>query len=187
MVATGAAAGALLITILIHGSGDVGSFWSTLGDGIPRVIFSFLLGVGLCRWRSIKATRVGSLGSAGLCLGLGICLLAYPSGPARPAFDAVFDLAISPAIILAGSVLEPPRSAIPIARWLGAVSYPIYAIHWPLMLVFDQLVTAQAEPPALLHIAFLSGVIGLGAVLAVSYDPWARRGLRGVGLAWKAK
>lgn len=171
-----AAAGFGLLAMIIHqGSGDVGSFWSTVGAGVPRAVFGFLLGVGLFRLRLTRTPKVTMIGWGGLCGALGCILMLPLAGTLRTGFDAGFDLVLSPAVILAASIVEPPRPAIPFSEWLGAISYPIYAVHWPLIQAFEALVYGNTIPLLIQHAVFLGLVVCFGAFLAAHYDPWARR------------
>jgi len=165
----------LFLTIAVHGSADIGSFWKTALEGVPRVAFSFLVGVGISRWRP-RATPRQSLALAfALLAGVGACLLVGLHGEGRTTYDMLFILAASPLLVLAASFIEPPSIMLRIFRSLGLISYPIYAIHDPLLPAFNAAATRLRVSPAIEHIAFLSCVVPLALLLAVTYDPWLRR------------
>lgn len=179
MLTIGGAALAMLLTVVAHGSADVGGFWATVFGGLPRVTFSFLIGVGICRWR-IKTPARNSLSWVGLLLTFLVVALQFgPRGIERTAYDAAFVLAISPLIVWAGSYLEPTSARPPIFQWLGLLSFPIYAIHYPLLSIFNVISTQLRLAPLIGHAAFLVIVVFLATILSLTYDPWLRRKLSG--------
>lgn len=165
---------ALLLTIITTGSADAGSFWNTAIGGLPRVAFSFLVGVGLCRWRPPLLRRDAWI-ALGLVALVAAVLLVGVTGAARPLYDAAVVLILSPAIVLAGSFLEPSVGLVALFRFLGLMSYPIYAVHDPLVPLFGEIAKRLRLPFAVEHIAFLGCAMPLALALALTYDPWTRR------------
>lgn len=124
------AAAALLATEDHFGSLGVGWSRENFWGGFPRVIFSFFAGLLLFRLHQngrLPRLRLAWLLTP-LCLGL---LLAAP--PVRYVPDAVFVLALFPGIVALGATAEAPAWAARLALWSGAISYPLYAVHIPLL------------------------------------------------------
>jgi peptidoglycan/LPS O-acetylase OafA/YrhL len=101
--------------------------------GAARVLFSYCLGISLWRWRGDRALVPGWLGIIALPVAV-IALGAAPS--AAHWLDFAFVFALSPVIVASG--LAP----LPFARrplvWLGAISFPLYAVHFPVALLLSK-------------------------------------------------
>lgn len=131
------ALGAVLLaaTALTHGGLNVGYAWSDFYLGGARVLFPFMFGVVLCR------TLAGHAGRYRAAHLVALALLALLVAPA--AWGAWFDIAAVllgfPVIVAAGSMAAPNRWLDPLWRWLGAISYPLYTIHYPFVVVISNL------------------------------------------------
>lgn len=119
------AIGCLTTIVFAHGwrDMDVGQ-----GDryllGIPRVLMSYSLGILL--WRVNAATARGPAWLAFILLPLAI-LIASQLGWA----DYIVVLLLNPIILLCGLGFDEDSSYRPIASFIGAWSFPLYALHWP--------------------------------------------------------
>jgi peptidoglycan/LPS O-acetylase OafA/YrhL len=124
----GLSATLLVISSLWYGHLDLGWNWPTLVAGFPRVTFSFFAGVLLYRLKP-RSPRFAT--HPLLVLGLLIAALAIPyrSG----GLSALVVLLGFPVLVAAASVTEPGRRLGPGFALLGAISYPIYALHDPLL------------------------------------------------------
>jgi peptidoglycan/LPS O-acetylase OafA/YrhL len=61
-------------------------------------------------------------------------LIGYDaSGEHQKAFELAVVLLAFPSLLAFGLLAEPPRQLKKILSFLGDLSYPIYAIHWPLL------------------------------------------------------
>lgn len=135
--------GRLAVFVLIAGAawaaiamswGDWGAGWNggTFVGGFARVGWGY--GAGLLLYRLSRAAP-RRLPSVPFLLPLGLAaliLMAPPTGfPLLRIAASVFML-IPVAVLLAAAAEVPPLARAP-ARWLGAVSYPLYAIHLPLL------------------------------------------------------
>jgi peptidoglycan/LPS O-acetylase OafA/YrhL len=135
IVLAGVAAGALVLAAFIYGSLDVGMTARTMPGGGARVLFSFSVGVLLCRHRKCLARWLPRPRHPLMWLLL-VALFAVPVPPGgRPAFDLACALAVFPIVICCTAQCEPRRLA-PLARQLGRLSYPIYILHTPLLLLW---------------------------------------------------
>lgn len=124
-----ACSGALYAAYLAAHSGSVGFSWATLAPGLLRMTFSFTTGIGLyhlfCRYGRQWKSNVGWL----------IALSPVAATFFCPDEQAVFIL--FPAVVLAGAVVEVPDKRL--ASWCGGLSYPLYAIHQPIIVAFGWL------------------------------------------------
>lgn len=115
----------LATLILMHGwqDLDVGQ-----GDnyllGIPRVLLSYSMGILL--WRINAAKARGPAWLAFVLLPLAI-LIASQLGWA----DYIVVLLLNPIILLCGLGFDEDSSYRPLASFIGAWSFPLYALHWP--------------------------------------------------------
>lgn len=105
---------------------DAGWQWATALGGVPRVLFSFYLGVLL---QGIGSLRSGDrLPSYLPSL---VLVLAFSLPHAVPTYLAVI-LFLSPALILAQVGSEPAGKFRSLCSWLGGNSYALYVVHQPL-------------------------------------------------------
>ena len=123
---------ALLVAAWSFTSLDLGMTRRTLAGGTARVVFSFFAGVALYhlyrrrRW----AWRVPPWALMSV---LTIIFAIQCPGVWNTVFDCVAVVLLFPAVILlgAGAVPDLPR----LAGWLGRLSYPVYVLHTPLLLL----------------------------------------------------
>ncbi|MEJ7685963.1 MAG: acyltransferase [Variovorax sp.] len=165
-----AVSGALLaIQLLGLGVEEGGPTWNTLAFGIPRVVFSFFVGVQLYEWhrrgggpaRATKRQGSWSLGALALLIA---CLIG-PSAPLMHAFAIFF---IFPALIwtLASSSLPSGRAGAAL-RELGVVSYALYMLHSSVGLLYATALQRWSLAPD----AWPAAVIPLLVLLVVA--SWA--------------
>lgn len=166
---------ALIATALRYGSLDVGWNLGNFAGGVPRVAFSFLVGMYLAQ--SAPAMRSGN----GLPLALILAVLALVLMPVRAWwFDALTVLFVLPAVVYRAASRQPTGLVARVSRQLGRISYPVYIIHAPLLHLGDWLIRAWQVPAALHPLAWAAilAIILLLSELAVShYDQPVRRGL----------
>jgi peptidoglycan/LPS O-acetylase OafA/YrhL len=123
----------LALAVVTAGHADLGSSWSGFWGGFPRVSFSFFAGVLLCRLYS--GGGGGGRGALAWLLPmvlLPIFMVAPPEG-LRPVFDLIAVLLVFPAIIALAARCEPGAAGARLFRWVGVISFPIYAIHYPVL------------------------------------------------------
>lgn len=150
------------LTLYMHTPGGFGldNWWA----GLPRVGFSYFLGVALHGfWSAGKLPRVGPFHWLAPVL-LVLALMPWVTIP-RYLFDVVV---VTPVLIVMAVSREPTGRLAALYRWLGAVSYPIYVIHEP---VWDVL-RAQfgfTLPPVIILCGSLA-ILGAGSLLLRVYD-----------------
>ncbi|HEX2763390.1 MAG TPA: acyltransferase family protein [Allosphingosinicella sp.] len=171
VVAAGAAWGAAAWSL-----GDWGAGWNarTFLAGFARVGWGY--GAGLLVYR-LFASRLWKLPKVSFLapLGTAAVLLVAPEmgGPLLRAGASVFLL--FPLILLLGVASEVPRALQPAARWLASLSYPLYAVHLPFLLLARDLLGLRAP-----FAWFLTGLVCLAFASAVAsfYDAPMRAWLR---------
>lgn len=134
---------ALAAVALGNGSGDyhLGVGWTAAGlgfwMGLARMTFSF--SVGLLLSRTFRPVKIR--GAFWICSALIVAVLSVPyvGGAEQPMMlNAVYDLVctvvVFPLIVYLGaSGTTTDRQSGRICEFLGAISYPVYIIHYPFM------------------------------------------------------
>lgn len=165
VIAALAAAGAAVLIPLawVHGGaeglGFEGADW--LAGGLGRVVTSFALGLLIHRLRiherapSLPGSVLGAALAAVLLLGL---------GSPRWLSDCAAILLVFPAIVALGARASVSRWSAPVWRVLGELSFPLYALHEPLLQFADKV------DNHLLHATPLAGaVFAISLSLALSW------------------
>ena len=147
--------------------------------GLLRVVFGFALGILIQR-----RTRVQGIGSAGLpyATGAAFCLLMLVPGRSSAIGDLVAVGICFPAILLVAREVRLTGTRARLAAMLGALSYPLYAIHPPILRACsqlrDRLPGLQAHLPALAAGEILLS-LGAGWLALRFFDEPVRRWLGG--------
>lgn len=181
------AAAALLWLLWQRNSIDMGSDWTTWWGAPARMAFSFTMGLWLYRVRDLgPKLRLG-------WVVLSVVLVAIFATPLVPQsvphgnglFEAVAAMLLFPAIILCGAHSDIGKAELALCKFAGRISYPIYILHYPFLLIFMNFALIRKPPAATVHLA---GAGSFVVVLAVSwlalkfYDEpiraWLKRTLR---------
>lgn len=109
---------------------DVGGGLDTVWLGLPRIIYSYCAGILLWRLTGERSLLPGWLGLALLPAGI-LALSAIPAGTAWPELAFVFLLC--PAIVASG--LSRLTFAVAPLTFLGRISFPLYAVHYPVAII----------------------------------------------------
>lgn len=130
----------------VSGDYHIGLGWTAMDGGLfygfLRMTFSFSLGLLLSR--TFNPIRVR--GAFWLCTALIVAFLAVPyiGGAAEPSmvnglYDLLCTMIVFPLIVCLGaSGRTADRRSGRICEFLGAISYPVYIIHYPFMyLMYD--------------------------------------------------
>jgi peptidoglycan/LPS O-acetylase OafA/YrhL len=180
-LATGAgvAGAALGVVAFRHGSLDVGYALGEVGLGFARVAFPFLIGVVLLRVeRRLGDWNLSPYVAAALLCGV----LARPEGGGAT-YDLVCVMLVFPAIILFAARATFNNSLDALSIRLGALSYPLYATHFPIVVVLSRAARTHTDPhlamPLIGFLAFATAV-GFAFCVAVPYDIRVRAWLKNV-------
>lgn len=126
---------ALVLTAIDHAGLKAGWERGDLHVGAIRVSFSFCCGIAL--YRAHAAGRLPSLALPFWALGLLLIASFAPplvQGACNTAFDLAMVAVVYPAIIVLGLGTAANRFWTPVMVASGAISYPIYIIHVPLLM-----------------------------------------------------
>jgi peptidoglycan/LPS O-acetylase OafA/YrhL len=168
----------LVATDFQFGSLSVGYNPANFAGGFARVTFSFA--AGLLIYRLSRSNRLGKLGIPYLAVAVLLTLaLALPAAPWCR--DGIFAVAIFPAILIMALGSRPPTRLTGFVVWAGAISYPLYAIHAPLLHLAATFAPRHAD--GLVRATYWPFIVVtiLGAATAAEryYDRPLRRRLQG--------
>ena len=166
LLATMAIAGTVLAVALAT-QGDLNVGWSkqTAIFGLARIGFSFPLGMLIHRFKD--ELRVPSWFYVVPMVVLAAVVYADPSGPLRVVFNVVFICAIGPALVLAGAATNPASAWLNrLFITLGALSYPLYALHYPILMAAEGSISRHVPPGAL---TTLAGIILLVVLVLLAH------------------
>ncbi len=172
LVAAVAAAGLALILVSARFGGlDVGWSRANVWGGPPRVIWGFGVGVLLFRAHA-RGLRAPALPCALVALALGLVLVRpWPEQGLYAVTDLVIVLAVLPVLVSLAVRSTVPRWASGPARWLGWLSYPLYAVHVPLLRACEAILNSAPDTQAAMGWAATPVlVVGLAALFARYYD-----------------
>jgi peptidoglycan/LPS O-acetylase OafA/YrhL len=160
------------------GAVQFGADWGTLIAALFRVSFSFPAGILLARSHGRKTRSISSFSL------LVVAALVVALAAGLPGLDWLYDslviLLAMPVILWLGTVTELPRGLHRMAAVLGDVSYPLYAVHLPLLKMFAYIFVSRMHLPAgAMTVIFGIGIFGFAWLLALYYDAPLRKWLSG--------
>jgi peptidoglycan/LPS O-acetylase OafA/YrhL len=171
-----ASAIALWTLSILHRDMNGGFDLETIGIGFARVSFSFFAGVGIHRLAAAARLRGVSLSFPVAAIALA-AVLALPAMQVLPRVFA--DLAVAtlawPALVfLVAQAPQQPVRLHAFADWSGRLSYPLYAVHYPVVVLLQPWLASPATPIAE---RWLAGalVIALSIVLAMAVERYVER------------
>lgn len=179
--------GGLCWFIFGQATGGIGLGWTMkdygLWGGLARVLFSF--SVGLLMYRSVRPGGLRWGGLLGAILLVTLCALPRLGGSEQYWLNGLFELVciglLFPLVLYWGASTEVTHPGV--LRWcrfLGELSYPLYAVHYPFIYLYiawvknHELSFAQSLPGA---VALLVGSVCLAYLLHRFYDVPLRRKL----------
>ncbi|RWX19080.1 acyltransferase [Rhizobium hidalgonense] len=151
---------ALLVFVgLNYGMLNIGWEWPSAVGGLPRVMFSFTVGVVISRL--FGGTPAWSKGWRAIvpCLLLMVFMAAPVPSLLRPYYDLTFAIALAPLIVMLGLFLEMPAKAERLATWVGYISYPVYILHRGVIGVFKPVAGSIGLSGPLAFLVLLSAVL----------------------------
>jgi peptidoglycan/LPS O-acetylase OafA/YrhL len=177
---TAASAGVLVWTSVKFGGLDVGWSRQTFWGGPPRVVYGFVVGLLIfrCRLMGVAAPRTPY---ALVVLALGACLFR-PFAEILPnsLVDPMLVIVVLPTLVAFAVTASVPTAALPFVTILGALSYPLYAIHAPILRGFEAILDTLPDGEARLGWAIaLPMVVVSGFAFERFFDApirgWLRR------------
>lgn len=155
----------LLFGDLAHGNLNVGWDWATFYGGAGRTLWAFIVGVIISR--SIRPTDLGVVHYLPFVFLLAAALIATFHFSLIPAFSPAYDLVaacvVAPLIVYAGAKSNIRGPLAGTAAFMGDLSYPLYAIHYPLLLMLHKLLLKSGLPGT------AQAAINISAVLLAAY------------------
>lgn len=172
--------GLLVGLVLISGGMGLGDTWSTVGFGLLRAMTSFLVGVALHR-AFVRRERPQLSGAVTWVLPLLLIpvFALAPSAGWKIAYDLFFIALAAPVCIWICAHLAPGRRLGGVYAFLGAASYAVYILHYPVVELVRRVLQrelAQGWAPWL-GLAFLAAMVAGAWAIDLIYDRPARRWL----------
>lgn len=128
-------AAAMVAIAVSHGGLDVGFNWDDYPLAVVRAAFSFLVGVALNHGFGKLQPARGAFEVVVVVLGL--VLFSPISG--GPWLDLLLAMGVFPLMIIAGVRARTPAWLNRPWTALGELSYPLYAVHYPIVVAFAQI------------------------------------------------
>ena len=182
---------AMLVINLIDPSCGIAYGWSSEPDnmakGILRMLYGYPMGLLLARlFRSWKPSAIARVPMFTLCSILLIAVLSVPSfttiNPQLKVWYEIFCIVVVfPLIILYAARGEASGAKRSVINFIGRLSYPLYAVHYPLIYLYIHWINTHQHPfgtsawATPLAIAAISIVLATLALLF--YDEPLRRKL----------
>lgn len=119
---------------------DIGFDHTTFVSGFFRILYSFFAGVLLYRrflrnGPERRGGRIGALFSAAIIVSLAAVLMAEPGESLRVPYEWLAIFLVFPLMVYCAMLLYPAGRVASFYRFLGQISYGIYALHAPLLIV----------------------------------------------------
>lgn len=182
-IALGASAGTL------NGGAEWPQFWM----GGARVLWAFFAGVALFR---ISTALPGRFRIPDWCLGLALLAAFLPQVGGWP-YDIACAIIAFPLIVMLAARARTSDRSRRIGHWLGYVSYAVYVLQAPILMLMDKMavrlagVRLSALPSAPMIAVAIVAVLLLGSYASVRLDApiraWLRRALAARGSALPAR
>lgn len=173
------AALALCATTISYGSNTLGPFSFNWWLALPRVAFSYALGIYLARrwqaqqYRPLISWRIALMLPLGAIVVLSIVPIDIAAG------DLAITLAIFPCLFWLAATANVPLAAQPWLTRLGGLSFPLYAVHLPMLEVFAHFGNSAATMIAAIGAALLAAhLIDLALTPAKAQRSAIRRPIR---------
>jgi peptidoglycan/LPS O-acetylase OafA/YrhL len=177
---------ALILTNLHFGGLSVGYSWTNFIGGFPRVIFSY--SIGLLTYRLYIKNRLIKIYVPYIIILLMLLIfLAVPKISFIP--DFVFVIIIFPSMMILALGSRMPSNLIRLTRWAGTISFPLYAIHVPLLYAAEMLMKIHKinKLSVISWIITAAVVVALSSLLGYMYDAPIHRWLTRRGRGWRPR
>lgn len=169
------AGAALLASTAYYRSFDGGYDWVNIGQGFTRVAWAFTAGVLLQRlgWARIRILTPWCVLPA---LVLVACMVMPLPMAIRPCADLFFAMLVTPVLIIWAAGWQAPNGQFRVvSEALGDLSYPLYAIHYPVLQLWAHVVAALHLSPFVSLAIYLPAICGVSLLLARTVDLGIRK------------
>src|SRR5262249_43358076 len=123
----------LIVTAIHYGTLYIGWELASVIGGLPRVLFSFCVGVALHHFRPAPKIRTG-----GAIAMAAIVVVGCFRGVTNWIYDLPMVLIIFPLTLYLATTWQPEGKTASVFRALGELSYPLYALHLPVIYVVNR-------------------------------------------------
>jgi peptidoglycan/LPS O-acetylase OafA/YrhL len=171
-----ASALALIGAVAWFGKLDIGFGWNDAWGGVPRVAFSFTAGLALHRLHQARPWRAPLSAWAALAVLPPLFYLHLD----EIVWPLACVLVLFPALAILAASSEPRPAAGRTFAWLGAASYPLYALHKPageLLTLWVRHVSPQDIRTVWIGALFMTIALPACALIERFYDRPVRRRL----------
>lgn len=171
---------------LWQNQGTLGFGWSSeplnMLGGFLRISFGYPMGLLLAR--EFRQKRPTQLQFRGGFWWISLLMLAFFLVPGLGTMSVWYQVlvvcAVFPLLISLAARLSVPTGQLPVVRFLGRLSYPLYAVHYPLIYLYIHWIQ-QTNPQRLLFwagavVVFVANVL-LGTLSLLFWDEPVRRRL----------
>lgn len=167
----GASAALLFAAILANGGANIGWDQTTFWAGFARVSFGFTVGLVLYRLRGV----VAGLGSRWLLPVVAVILVLVLAGPKSAWWDIVAVAVVLPGLVLVSIAQGANRFGVA----LGELSYPLYILHFPVLLFASGVrqFVLPGTSPVWIGVAALLSSVGIAWLALRCFDEPVRRHL----------
>jgi peptidoglycan/LPS O-acetylase OafA/YrhL len=132
MIVVVLAAIALAVSAHTEGSLSVGPAWGQMSYAMVRTAFSFSMGLLLFRCGAAIRTPFGFVSLSVLM----VALFLMPFERLNWLYETVVVLVVFPLMVAIGAGAGPSNWIANVCHFTGRISYPIYAVHFALIMVF---------------------------------------------------
>jgi peptidoglycan/LPS O-acetylase OafA/YrhL len=161
---------------LVYGAITIGNIslgpdWATLPFGLARVGFSFSVGIIFAGCWKEERRRATFLAAVLIGVFAFFLMVGMPAR-VRIIYNPLVAILVFPSILWLGSIWEVPRMFRRSCAFLGDISYPLYAIHFPLLVIFARFQQRHLNSPLGPGAwgAFLVSMLIISALLVSFYD-----------------
>ncbi len=165
----------LTVCIFVLGSVDIGVVKRNFFAGIPRTSFGFFGGIALYRLWCRRVVRVPNWLALTVVASAPVLMLVAGFVPQQKTFEVLTVVVLLPAIVLCGSYVELSGESEKVALLVGRLSYPIYAIHEPIVETASTVIVKMGVVESVLSWALVMITI---VCLAWCLDRWYDEPLR---------
>jgi peptidoglycan/LPS O-acetylase OafA/YrhL len=152
---------------------NIGWRWTDFIAGSARTVFSFTAGILICRVLANSGRRKSAIG---LLVPVVAAAPMIVTGRHPEAWELATVAIFFPLVVALGATVEPPEVGRRAMLWLGALSFPLYAIQWPLAALLAPWLRSLSFWAA--ATVFLTITVALASIARSLIDEPVQRALR---------